>query len=96
MAAEKSNEVFGWVFFPSLHSQFGHCEGDDPYVSEGVGKWYCRIPTKTAFLSCLPLFPLSPNHHLTQASRGFSDELLASLCPKCCFIDPVVNVGTSK
>lgn len=94
MTAEKSNEVLDLSLFFSLHGQFGRWEGDDPYVSEGAGKWYFRNPNKSAFLSRFPSFPLSPNHRFTETSRGFSDELLASLCSKCYFIDCVVHMGT--
>lgn len=96
VTAEKSNEVLVWALFLSLHSQFGCWEGDDPCVSEGVGKWCFRNPNKTAFFSRVPSFSLSPNQCFIETSRGFSDELLASSCSKCCFIDSVVHMGTSE
>lgn len=96
VTAEKSNEVLDWGLFFSLHSHFGPWEGDDPYVSEGIGKRSFRNAKKTAFLSCLPSFPLSLNHHFIETSRGFFDELLASLCSNSYFMDRVVHMGTSK
>lgn len=54
VTAEKSNEVFCRGLFFSWRSQFGHWEGDDPHVSEGIGRWRFRNPKKTAFLSPLP------------------------------------------